>query len=133
MGAKFAKKMKRFSRTHLQNSSLIDTWTIFLFYGKEMKHDCFYSGFPIIAQIETLTWDMSKKNVTFLDLEIMQEDNTLGTKTHFKNVDKNSCLLMESCRHQNWLCNIPKGQLIRLRRSCSKRDVFLAQDRPQIH
>lgn len=75
----------------------------------------------------TLTWDISKHNVTFLNLEIMQEDHTLSTKTHFKNVDKNSYLPMESCHHHNWLCNIPKGQLMQLRRNCTKNNDFLIQ------
>lgn len=37
-----------------------------------------------------LTWDISEKTITFLDLEIIQENQVITKKTHFKNVDRNS-------------------------------------------
>lgn len=45
----------------------------------------------------------------------------------FKTVDTNSYLSLESCHHKSWLYNIPKGQLIRLKRNCSKAEDFNEQ------
>lgn len=42
---------------------------------------------------------ISKTTISYLDLEIMQVNNKLSTKTHFKNVDYNSYLPVESCHH----------------------------------
>lgn len=74
-----------------------------------------------------LSWDISEKNILFLDLQIIQEEHKLMSKTHFKNVDRNSYLPLESCHHRNCLYNIPKGQLMRLRRNCTNKSDFLAQ------
>lgn len=62
-----------------------------------------------------------------MDLLILQENGKIITKTHFKEVDRNSYLPMNSCRHRNWLCNIPKGQLLRIKRNCTRKEDFQAQ------
>lgn len=62
-----------------------------------------------------LTWDISKTNISYLDFKIIHVDNNLTTKTHFKIVDRNGFIPMESCHHKNWLYNIPKGRMLRLR------------------
>lgn len=46
-------------------------------------------------------WEIDNKSIPFLDLEIIQENNKLITKIHFKNVERNSYLPMQSCHHNN--------------------------------
>ncbi|XP_040178228.1 uncharacterized protein LOC120910536 [Rana temporaria] len=75
----------------------------------------------------TLTWNISDTMVNFLDLDISIVDNTLVTKTHFKNIDTNSYLSVKSCHHKSWLFNIPKGQLTRLKRNCTYQEDYEKQ------
>lgn len=102
----------------------------FLFYEKEKKTDwyVFLENLNKNNRNNTLTWDISSSDIAFLDLKIIQEENTISTKTHFKNVGKNIYLPMESCHHQNWLCNMSTGQLMHLWRNCTGKDDFLVQE-----
>lgn len=74
-----------------------------------------------------LTWEINDEKIHFLDLEILIEDGKLVTQTFFKQVDGNSYLPLDSCHHAPWLNNIPTGQFIRLKRNCTKQEVFLNQ------
>lgn len=74
-----------------------------------------------------LTWDVSPEKINFLDLEISLDNSTFSTKTHFKGVDRNSYLPIESCHHKNWIFNIPKGQLMRIKRNCTKIETYFKQ------
>lgn len=74
-----------------------------------------------------LTWNIDAKKLEFLDLEIIIEEDLLITKTHFKEVSRNSYLPITSCHHKPWLFNIPKGQLVRIRRNCTKDADFNTQ------
>lgn len=74
-----------------------------------------------------LSWEINDEKIQFLDLEILKEDGRFITQTFFKQVDRNSYLPIDSCHHAPWLNNIPKGQLTRLKRNCTKQDVFLKQ------
>lgn len=74
-----------------------------------------------------LTWEISDEKIQFLDLEISKEEGRLITQTHFKTVDRNGYLPLDSFHYAPWLENIPKGQLIRLRRNCTKKEVFTKQ------
>lgn len=76
-----------------------------------------------------LTWQIEEQSISFLDLEISRINNQYTTKTFFKNVDRNSYLPLSSCHHSNWLFNIPKGQLMRLRRNCTLEEDFYMQAR----
>lgn len=75
----------------------------------------------------SLTWKIDDKQIQFLDLDISIDNNRLITKTHFKEVTRNSYLPITSCHHQPWLFNIPKGQLIRVRRNCTKESDYKIQ------
>lgn len=75
----------------------------------------------------TLTWQIDAKQIQFLDLEISIDNNQLITKTHFKEVARNSYLPITSCHYKPWLFNIPKGQLVRIRRNCTKESDFKIQ------
>lgn len=66
-------------------------------------------------------------SITFLDLVISQVNDKFVTKTFFKNVDRNSYLPIGSCHHRNWLFNILKGQIMRLRRNCMNKADFCTQ------
>lgn len=48
-------------------------------------------------------WNIIDKHINFLDLDITLEGNKLFTKTHFKNIDDNSYLSMNSCHFKLWL------------------------------
>ncbi|XP_040183666.1 uncharacterized protein LOC120916795 [Rana temporaria] len=74
-----------------------------------------------------LVWKIDTKEVDFLDLNVSLEGNRIITKTYFKTVDTNSYLSVESCHHKPWLYNIPKGQLVRLKRNCTKEEDFNEQ------
>lgn len=65
--------------------------------------------------------------MTFLDLEIFKEGQCFKTRTFFKPTDRNGYIPMDSCHHRSWLCNIPRGQFIRLRRNCSKEEDYFTQ------
>lgn len=72
-----------------------------------------------------LVWKVDEKAVDFLDLNISIEEDKIVTKTIFKNVDANSYLSVDSCHFKPWLYNIPKGQLTRLKRNCTKGDDYI--------
>lgn len=70
----------------------------------------------------TLTWDISRDRIHFLDLEIFKTVSGIETKSFFKVTDRNSYIPTSSCHHRPWLDNIPRGQYMRMRRNCT-RDV----------
>lgn len=92
---------------------------IIVWRGSKGKRIIFLDGLNQNARNILLTWDISKTTISYLDLEIIQIDNKLITKTYFKSVDRNSYLSIESCHHKNWLYDIPKGQMLRLRLNCT--------------
>lgn len=74
-----------------------------------------------------LSWNVGKDHVTYLDLDIHIKDNVLELKNHFKPTDRNAYIPLGSCHHLQWLCNIPKGQFVRIRRNCTHEQEYLAQ------
>lgn len=62
----------------------------------------------------TLTWNMSKEVIHFLDLEICNTSRGIETGTYFKATDCNSYTM--SCHHRPWIDNIPRGQYMRIRK-----------------
>lgn len=67
--------------------------------------------------------------IHFLDLSVELQNHEFITKTFFKPVDRNSYIPTDSCHHDPWLINIPKGQLIRLRGNCTNEYDFNDQAR----
>lgn len=61
-------------------------------------------------------WNLEK--IEYLDLEIFKTGTSLYTRTFFKETDRNGYIPNSSCHHPRWKGNIPKGQLMRLRRNC---------------
>lgn len=74
-----------------------------------------------------LSFEYHVKTIHFPDLRLELGNHKILTKTFFKPVDGNSYIPVDSCHHGPWLINIPKGQLIRLQRNCSKEEDFYEQ------
>lgn len=70
-------------------------------------------------------WNNHK--IDYLDLEIFKRDEGLHTRTFFKATDRNGYMPMSSCHHPQWKGNIPKGQLLRIRRNCNTIEDFSIQ------
>lgn len=66
----------------------------------------------------------SYREINFLDLTIFREGDRLCTRTYFKEVDRNGYITLNSCHHPRWLGVIPKSQMLRIRRNCSKEDDY---------
>lgn len=52
---------------------------------------------------------------------------TFKTETYFKTVDRNGYIPINSCHYALWLLNIPKGQMMRLKRNCTEGNDFKEQ------
>lgn len=74
-----------------------------------------------------LTWNISMEHIVFLDLDISKDGDRYKMINHFKPTDRNAFILLESCHHNRWLRNIPRGQCIRLRRNCTQEEDFISQ------
>lgn len=57
----------------------------------------------------------------------MEAGRAPSVKEEFKEVTRNSYLPITSCHHKPWLFNIPKGQLIRVQRNCTKESDYKIQ------
>lgn len=53
----------------------------------------------------------------------------METKVFFKKTDRNSYLPITSGHHPLWLKNIPKGQIMRVKRNCSEETEFFLQSK----
>lgn len=73
------------------------------------------------------TGDWNKELVNYLDLQIFKNNNRLDTRTFFKETDRNGYIPTRSCHHPKWIGNMPKGQLMRMRRNCSSITDFERQ------
>lgn len=70
-------------------------------------------------------WDT--EHIDYLNLEIYKNGTSLHTRTFFKVTDRNGYIPTSSCHHPRWKANIPKGQLLRLRRNCNSAEDFKIQ------
>ncbi|KAM5129386.1 vomeronasal type-2 receptor 26-like [Mantella aurantiaca] len=71
----------------------------------------------------------SATEIHFLDLVIFVDGGKPCTKSFFKETDRNSFIPTDSCHHPKWKDNIPKGQLLRMRRNCTKIEDYQTQSR----
>lgn len=71
-----------------------------------------------------LTNQWSTEQIHFLDVNIFRVNDTIQTKVFFKPTDRNSFLPVHSGHHPLWLKNVPKGQIMRVRRNCSALEDF---------
>lgn len=58
----------------------------------------------------------------FLDIPvtITKSETRLSTKVYLKPMYRNSYLSIRSGHHPAWIRNIPKGQMLRVRRNCTE-------------
>ncbi|XP_063818789.1 uncharacterized protein LOC135056938 [Pseudophryne corroboree] len=60
--------------------------------------------------------------MTFLDIALKIENESIVTSTFVKEVDQNRYLHYKSSHLQRWKDNIPKGQFLRIKRNCSSNE-----------
>ena len=72
----------------------------------------------------TFTGSWHNQSVDYLDLQIFKHNGELCTRTFFKKTDRNGYISTSSCHHPQWIGNIPKGQLLRVRRNCRRLEDF---------
>lgn len=72
----------------------------------------------------TFTGKWHTETIDYLDLEIFKNRGELCTKTFFKKTERNGYIPISSCHHPKWIGNIPKGQLLRIRRNCHLLEDF---------
>lgn len=71
--------------------------------------------------------EYSSTTVNYLDLTLTKHQNTIGTKTFFKETDRNGFVPTHSCHHPQWIGAVPKGQYMRLWHNCNNEDDFFLQ------
>ena len=71
--------------------------------------------------------NQSTEKVNFLDITIILKDGVLTTTVYSKPTDSHLYLNVNSCHPEHVIKNIPKGQLLRLRRICSNTTDFIHQ------
>lgn len=77
-----------------------------------------------------LTSHWHSEEINFLVVNIYRRDDRLETKVYFKETDRNSYVPTSSGHHPLWLKNIPKGQIMRVKRNCSTQvENFLSQSK----
>lgn len=74
-----------------------------------------------------LTSHWHTEEINFLDVSVYRQNDRLKTKVYFKATDRNSYLPSFSGRRPLWLKNIPKEQIMRVRRNCSEDTNFILQ------
>lgn len=60
-------------------------------------------------------------SICYLEFEIFITNGLLKTHTYFKQTDMKSYIDSSSCHYAPWMQNIPKGQMNRVRRNCTKK------------
>uniref|UniRef100_A0A8C5PUJ4 Reverse transcriptase domain-containing protein n=1 Tax=Leptobrachium leishanense TaxID=445787 RepID=A0A8C5PUJ4_9ANUR len=136
MGTRFAPSFANLFMAHWENSFLSNWSTNLVFYrryiddiffiwrGGEEALQLFLDFLATNDRGIILTSNWSKTEVIFLDLKIFVENDTIKTKTHFKDVDCNSFIERRSCHLPQWLNAVPKGQFLRMKRNCTNISDF---------
>ena len=140
MGAKYAPSVANVYMSEWEESSIYEGMPEQLILYRRFIDDCiiiwkgdentltqFFEKLNDNQKNIKLTYTLSNTTIQFLDLEITIDNQQLKTRTHFKPVQRNSYIPVDSCHHDPWLINIPKGQMLRIRRNCSDPEVFLDQ------
>lgn len=73
------------------------------------------------------TAECSLSVINYLDLTLTKNQKKIGTKTFFKETDRNGFVPTHSCHHPQWLGAIPKRQYMRIRRNCDNIKDFQIQ------
>lgn len=145
MGARFAPSVANLFMAHWEEKAVyknkppelicyqryIDD-LIMVWEGDRDSLDAFVSRLNDNNKNIVLSWNISTERAVFLDLELSKRGDRINMVTHFKATDRNAFIPVESCHHSKWLCNIPRGQFIRLRRNCTEVGDFLSQSQTLI-
>ena len=70
------------------------------------------------------TWDWSKQNIHYLDVQVINNNGVLETDLYTKSTDKHQYLFHTSCHPKGVKQSIPYAQALRLRRICSTSTAF---------
>ena len=70
------------------------------------------------------TWDWSRKNVNYLDVQVINNNGVIETDLYTKPTDKHQYLLRTSCHPKGRQKIIPYAQALRLRLICSTSEAF---------
>lgn len=143
MGTKFATSyanlfMGDFGTQHIYNKIWMQNIVMYKRYidhmffrwrGSKEDFDLFLSHLNSNSWGLSFSGTISTDKLTFLDLEISANNNTISTKTYFKLVDCNSLLNFQSSHYRKWLLNIPYSQMRRLQTNCSNNADFKQQSK----
>ena len=100
----------------------------FLWTGTSEEFDTFFDYINNFHDTIKFTKHISPSEVSFLDI-LVKLDGFLETDIYTKPTDAHSYLHFSSCHPQHCKNNIPYSQMLRLRRLCSKEEVFLLRSR----
>ena len=70
------------------------------------------------------TWGWSRKNVNYVDVQVIYNNGVIETDLYTKPTDKHQYLFRTSCHPQGCKKSIPYAQALRLRGICSTSEAF---------
>lgn len=142
MGAKFTPSIANLFMAEWEDKTIFKEQRSELVFYKHFIDDLFFIWDGTSDSLEVfirslnnnrnnikLISDWHKDEINFLDVNIYRLNDRLETKVYFKKTDRNSYLPISSGHHPLWLRNIPKGQIMRVKRNCSEDAQFLAQSK----
>lgn len=140
MGAKFAPSLANLFMAEWEDKFVFSQGRDSLLFYKRFIDDLFFvwegtesSLHAFMCELNSnknnikLDYTYSKERIHFLDVNVRRTGNSLSTTVYFKPTDRNSYLPINSGHHPLWLMNIPKGQIMRIRRNCTLDSDFRAQ------
>lgn len=101
-----------------------DIWCVWS--GSENQLSQFYEWLNTRHPDIKFTMTKSRSTLTFLDVEVFEENQRLTTTLHRKSTDRNTILHYQSSHPNNLKNNLPYGQLLRIRRNCARKEDFMA-------
>jgi len=100
----------------------IDDIFIIWHHGKEQLND-FLNKLQNFSILD-VSWNISDKVITFLDVDIFLNNGNLGYKIHIKDTNKMQYLHYTSCHPLYMKKSIPKSLSLRAKRLCSSQHDF---------
>ena len=70
------------------------------------------------------TWDWSRQNISYLDVQVINNNGVIETDLYTKPTDKHQYLFHTSCHPRGFKRSIPYAQALRLKRICSTSVAF---------
>lgn len=142
MGAKFAPSIANLFTAEWEDKVIFKEKRDELIFYKRFIDDLFFIWAGSAVSLHQFLQELNNNNnnieltshwhseeINFLDVNVYRRNDRLETKVYFKMTDRNSYLPTSSGHHPLWLKNIPKGQIMRVRRNCSEDDNFILQSK----